>query len=124
MVSHDRYLLERVTDSTVALLGDGSLAALPGGVDEYLARRQAAADAGADERRERRGDTRAARKELNRLERRVETLQRQEKALHDQLAEHATDYGRVAELDARLRDLVREREQTEQEWLELADDAD
>ncbi len=41
VVSHDRYLIERVCDTTVALLGDGSLAALPGGVDEYLARRSA-----------------------------------------------------------------------------------
>ena len=36
VVSHDRYLLERVTDHQVALLGDGSLRALPGGVEEYL----------------------------------------------------------------------------------------
>ena len=42
VVSHDRYLIERICDSTVALLGDGSVAALPGGVDEYLARRHAA----------------------------------------------------------------------------------
>ena len=54
VVSHDRYLLERVCDTTVALLGDGSLAALPGGVEEYLAPpgRGGPADAGADERRE------------------------------------------------------------------------
>ncbi len=36
VVSHDRYFLERVTDSTWALMGDGQLAMLPGGVDEYL----------------------------------------------------------------------------------------
>lgn len=36
VVSHDRYLLERVTDHQVALLGDGKLRALPGGVDQYL----------------------------------------------------------------------------------------
>jgi energy-coupling factor transporter ATP-binding protein EcfA2 len=36
VVSHDRYFVERVCDSVVALLGDGSLAALPGGVEEYL----------------------------------------------------------------------------------------
>src|SRR3954468_1118205 len=41
VVSHDRYLVERVCDSVVALLGDGSLAALPGGVDDYLTRRRA-----------------------------------------------------------------------------------
>ena len=36
VVSHDRYLLQRVTDSQVALLADGTLAALPGGVEQYL----------------------------------------------------------------------------------------
>ncbi|MEU6718615.1 ABC-F family ATP-binding cassette domain-containing protein [Nonomuraea sp. NPDC046802] len=39
LVSHDRYFLERVTDRCVALLGDGRLSLLPGGVDEYLERR-------------------------------------------------------------------------------------
>jgi ATP-binding cassette subfamily F protein uup len=122
VVSHDRYLLERVCDSTVALLGDGSLAALPGGVDEYLARRAAAVDAVAEERRGRRGDTRTARKELTRLERRVETLQRREAALHEQLARHATDYAKVADLDAELRGIVAEREAAEEAWLALADE--
>src|SRR3954453_9964804 len=41
VVSHDRYFVDRVTDKVVALLGDGSLAELPGGVEEYLARRPA-----------------------------------------------------------------------------------
>ncbi|MEV0165319.1 ATP-binding cassette subfamily F protein uup [Nonomuraea fuscirosea] len=41
LVSHDRYFLERVTDRSVALLGDGKLSLLPGGVDEYLERRAA-----------------------------------------------------------------------------------
>ncbi|MEY4322156.1 MAG: hypothetical protein RL167_884, partial [Actinomycetota bacterium] len=36
VVSHDRYLLERVTDQQYALLGDGHLRHLPGGVDQYL----------------------------------------------------------------------------------------
>jgi ATP-binding cassette subfamily F protein uup len=128
VVSHDRYLLERVCDTTVALLGDGSLAALPGGVEEYLERRaagaSAAASAAADERRERRGDTRAVRKELTRLERRVDVLHRREAALHDQLAGHATDYARVAELDAELRSVVAEREAAEEAWLSLADEHD
>ena len=42
VVSHDRYLLERVCDHQVALLGDGRLRDLPGGVDEYLRLRAAA----------------------------------------------------------------------------------
>jgi len=128
VVSHDRYLLERVCDTTVALLGDGSLAALPGGVDEYLARRATAVDvamqAAAADRREKRGDTRAARKELTRLERRIETLTKREAQLHDELAAHATDYDRVATLDAQLRDVVAEREAAEEAWLALAEETD
>ena len=42
VVSHDRYLLERVTDHQMALLGDGKLRGLPGGVDQYLDLREAA----------------------------------------------------------------------------------
>ena len=41
VVSHDRYLLERVTDHQMALLGDGKLRGLPGGVDQYLELREA-----------------------------------------------------------------------------------
>ena len=43
VVSHDRYLLERVTDHQVALLGDGQVRALPGGVEQYLQMRAPAA---------------------------------------------------------------------------------
>lgn len=43
VVSHDRYFLERVTDSVWALLGDGQVSMLPRGVDEYLERRAASA---------------------------------------------------------------------------------
>ena len=45
VVSHDRYLVERVCDTVVALFGDGRITHLPGGIDEYLARRAAAGDA-------------------------------------------------------------------------------
>ena len=41
VVSHDRYLLERVCDTQVALLGDGRVRELPGGVQEYLTLRAA-----------------------------------------------------------------------------------
>ncbi len=122
VVSHDRYLVERVCDTVVALLGDGSLAALPGGVEEYLARRRTVDRATVGGSRARRGDSRAARKELARLERRLATLDRTETRLHRELAAHATDYGRVAELDAQLRDVHSERDAAETEWLELSDD--
>ncbi len=44
VVSHDRYFLERVTDSVWALLGDGLISMLPRGVDEYLERRARAVE--------------------------------------------------------------------------------
>jgi ATP-binding cassette subfamily F protein uup len=120
VVSHDRYLLERVCDTTVALMGDGSLAALPGGVDEYLARRSSAPSA--PERRGSKGDSRAARKELTRLERQIAQLEKREATLHDKLAAHATDFAKVADLDAELRSVVADREAAEEQWLELADE--
>jgi ATP-binding cassette subfamily F protein uup len=121
VVSHDRYLVERVCDTTVALLGDGSLAALPGGIDEYLARRGESIEA-TPQRRTSKGDSRAARKELARLERRIEQLEKREATLHDQLAAHATDFDKISELNAELRDVVAEREAAEEAWLALADD--
>ena len=128
VVSHDRYLVERVCDSVVALLGDGSLAALPGGVEEYLARRARETAPGGGPAREKAGDTRAEaranRRELTRLERRIATLEKQETKLHGELAEHATDHVKVAELDTRLRELTSEKEAAETAWLELAEAAD
>src|SRR5690606_25969383 len=50
VVSHDRYLLERVTDQQYAVL-DGRMRHLPGGVDQYLQlRRQFVSDATPPER--------------------------------------------------------------------------
>ena len=40
VVSHDRYFLERVTDSVWALMGDGQISMLPNGVDQYLEREE------------------------------------------------------------------------------------
>ena len=127
VVSHDRYLVERVCDSVVALLGDGSLAALPGGVEDYLARRRAAREDAAAPTAARRaqGDTRAearaTRRELVRLERRIATLEREEARLHEQLARHATDHERVLELDTRLREIGAEKDDAESTWLKLAE---
>ena len=46
VISHDRYLVERICDSVWALFGDGRLTNLPRGIDEYLERRRAAGAAG------------------------------------------------------------------------------
>ncbi len=133
VVSHDRYFVDRVCDSVVALMGDGTLAALPGGVEEYLERRAAGeaplssaasgptpvpvpVDAGPSA-----AEVRAARKEAARLERRLEKLGSEEERLHADLAAAATDHARVMALDARLRELVAERERVETDWLTAAE---
>lgn len=127
VVSHDRYLVERICDSTVALLHDGSIAALPGGIDEYLRRR--ATEPPANEPKtpsnkpDRGPDPRAARKEMARLEREIRKLDDRETALHDRLAENATDYARINELNSELRDVLASKVASEERWLELSEDA-
>jgi ATPase subunit of ABC transporter with duplicated ATPase domains len=128
VASHDRYLVERVTDTVYGMFGDGRLVHLPGGIDEYLSRigsPSAAVEQTAGTVPERTGssaaDLRAARKELARLERQVDKLTEREAKLHEQLATHATDYVKVTELDAQLRVVRAEKAQTEDAWLILVD---
>ncbi len=134
VVSHDRYLLERVCDRQVALLGDGHLRDLPGGVEEYLELRRVALEgaasssgtpaAGTDATSTgspSAADVRAARKEVARIERRLAKIADLESALHARMAEQATDHEAVQRLDAELRTLAAEREELEEAWLEVAD---
>jgi ATP-binding cassette subfamily F protein uup len=124
VVSHDRFFLERVTDHVVALLGGGSLRMLVRGVEEYLERRQAGGEPVREApAKERAGDTRAARKELARLDRQLEKLGAREAALHEQMAEAATDYERIAALDEELRALLAEKASVEEAWLIAAEEA-
>ncbi len=118
VVSHDRYFLERVTTVTASLMGDGTVAALPGGVDEYLAKRVKAAPAAAPKSKGG-GDTRAARKELSRVEREIARLDKKEKELHSALAAAAADFDRVAALDEQLRGVHAAKVVLEDSWLEL-----
>ncbi|PVZ07969.1 ABC-F family ATP-binding cassette domain-containing protein [Actinomycetospora cinnamomea] len=140
VVSHDRYLTERVCDRVVALLGDGRITDLPGGIDEYLRRRTALEErsegaprsAGSSQGAPRSGtsteagrseaEKRAARKEVARIERRLERIATEETKLHEQLAAAATEPDRLLALDAELRALVSEREQLEEAWLEASVD--
>jgi ATP-binding cassette subfamily F protein uup len=126
VVSHDRYFIERVCDDVHALMGDGGIRHLPGGVDQYVAlRAEAAAPAPAPSRP--RGAPpsgavqRAARKEVHRLERELERLAGREAALHEEMAAHATDHERLRALTARLDELAAERERTETAWLEASE---
>jgi ATP-binding cassette subfamily F protein uup len=126
VISHDRFFIERTTDTIWALLGDRRLRMLPRGIDEYLERRAVVVEATAPAAppvKKSGGDTRAAKKELQRIERQLGKLEEREAKLHAQLAEHAADFAKVAELDAQLRALKDEREELELQWLELAEDA-
>ncbi|MCU1665898.1 MAG: glycerophosphodiester phosphodiesterase [Pseudonocardia sp.] len=132
VVSHDRYLVERACDTVVALLGDGKITHLPGGIDEYLQRRAAAgqqatglsaAPAGpaTEKPPSSAADQRAARKEASRLERRMTALSKREKQLHEELAAAATDPTRLLELDAELKAVLAEQESVELDWLAAAE---
>ncbi|EME97065.1 putative ABC transporter ATP-binding subunit, partial [Streptomyces mobaraensis NBRC 13819 = DSM 40847] len=68
------------------------------------------------------GDARAAKKELQKIERRLDKVSELEAKLHERIAEQATDFEAVAKLDAELRELAAERDELESRWLELAED--
>jgi ATP-binding cassette subfamily F protein uup len=145
VVSHDRYFIERVTDQQYAILG-GRLRHLPGGVDEYLRLRSQARSAAAHSSAvpsaagaapaARPGPAeaapsgggfapgsaaeRAAKKELDRLDRQLARAGEREAKLHAELAANATDYGKLTELGARLAAVEAEKADLEERWLEVA----
>ena len=121
VVSHDRYFLERVTTTTSSLMGDGSVKALPGGVEQYLAERVRRDAPSAPSRAPSGGDTRAAKKELSRVEREIGRLDKAEAKLHSQLADAAADHGAVTALDEQLRILQADKAALEDAWLELSE---
>ena len=146
VVSHDRYFLERVTDSIWALLGDGQISMLPrgrgrvpraeGGADAEApapdgrpagrkpasGARPEPADPRADKPKPGSAEERAARKtdgpdrQAARAARRAGGRRSTPRSL-----EHAHDYERLAELSAELRRRTAERDGLEQEWLEAAE---
>ncbi len=130
VVSHDRYLLERLCDRQVALLGDGQIRDLPGGVDQYLTLRaqqegtESAPASPIEKTETSAADARAARKEMSRLERQIAKLGSREEKLHAQMAEKATDHAAISKLDAELREVTAEKDALEEAWLEAAEAAD
>jgi ATP-binding cassette subfamily F protein uup len=130
VVSHDRYFLERVTDHVVALMG-GTLAYLPGGVAEYLERidQQRAGPAAAPSpltagsaQASPAARQRAARKELDRLERQLDRVSGQEAELTAALTENASDYTRLIELGGQLRAVQEQKAGLEDRWLAVAEE--
>ena len=139
VVSHDRYLLERMCDRQVAMLGDAAIRDLPGGVEQYLDLRHAAkasaaasgasasaagsrvsppADAGSGATA---AELREAKKDLNRIERLLTKLAAQEDKVHLEMVAKAADHTAVLRLNDTLRGIVDERETLELEWLSVAE---
>ncbi len=116
VVSHDRYFLERVCDDLWALR-DGRIQHLPAGIDQYLQLERSAAP----ESKPRGGDSRAARKELARVEREMTKAAGRIDAVHAQMAEAATDSEQLVELGVRLRVAEADLAQAEEQWLALAE---
>ena len=129
VVSHDRYLLERVTDQQYAIL-DGRLRHLPGGIDEYLrlasdatVERAAPAAARSAESPQMSGaELRAAEKELGAIDRRLARLAEQIAAKHRELADHdQSDHVGIARLTEQLRDLEGGVTELENRWMEVSE---
>ena len=129
VVSHDRYLLERVTDQQYAIL-DGRLRHLPGGIDEYLRlasettiERAAPAAARSSETPPVSGaELRAAEKELGAIDRRLARLAEQIAAKHRELADHdQSDHVGIARLTEQLRDLEGGVTELENRWMEVSE---
>jgi ABC transport system ATP-binding/permease protein len=124
VVSHDRYLLERVTDQQFALLGDGKLRHLPKGVEQFLQLRKSAAAqqpaqlkpatqalSGAEKRN--------LEKESARLERAIEKANGELQALQLELATaDQSDYELLLKLADRQRELGNQIEEFETLYLE------
>ncbi|WP_396930920.1 ABC-F family ATP-binding cassette domain-containing protein [Mycolicibacterium sp.] len=129
VVSHDRYLLERVTDQQYAIL-DGHLRHLPGGIDEYLrikARREVRSGASPQAAQPPTqalsgAELRSVEKEIASLDRALAKLSDRVNAKHVELAEHdQSDHVGLGKLTQQLRELEAEVAEKENRWLELSE---
>ena len=143
VVSHDRYLMERVTDQQYAVI-DGSFRHLPGGVDEYLAlsaagaggsaagsaqaratssaQKASAQEAEAAKPKVSGAELRAAQKESGAIERRLAKLATEQEKLSEQMSAHdPSDYAGLAALGEQQQALQDEIDELEMRWLELSE---
>jgi len=151
VISHDRYLVERIADDTYALFGDGKLTNLPGGIEEYLSRRaaeEAANPTGALNLGEVSNEpsvpsvaapsasavqaqqSNLSNQEQREITKKMNALERKMTKLDPQIAKINADMARAAEivdtealtrLDGELKTIEAEREQLEMEWMELGE---
>ena len=128
VVSHDRYLLERITDQQYAIL-DGHFRHLPGGVDQYLRLRKeqdarpsgeapvSAAISGLSS-----AELRNTKKEIASIDRKMEKLSARIDALHTEMAQHdPTDAAGLIALTTEVGKLEQQVSDHEHRWIELSD---
>ena len=122
VISHDRYLLERVTDNQYAILGDGKLRHLPGGVDQYLQLRKPNQAAQQKEEKKTAGlsgaEKRNLEKEQSKVSRQIEKTGEQIEQLKHSMAGLAVDdYIQLSEMGQHLNNLENQLSSLEDEWL-------
>ena len=147
LVTHDRYLMERVTDNQYALI-NGKIRHLPRGVDEYLelvgrttderggvvasssgkasASKQPSTSAG-----ERAtgvasklsgGEIRALRKSMASAERKMDTLRGKIEGVHQAMTEvDPSDYVKLGDMQKEIKQIEAQIEALEEEWMEAAE---
>ena len=121
VVSHDRYLLERVTDNQYGIFLDGTLRHLPGGVDQYLAHnkpREAEKVAVVKTDDLSGAERRSLEKESARLERLIAKQQAELLELQLKLAQSdPADYQKLVQLSEDQQKLQKAIAENEESWL-------
>ncbi|NSX29776.1 ABC-F family ATP-binding cassette domain-containing protein [Gardnerella vaginalis] len=149
VVSHDRYLLERVTDQQFALI-DGKIRHLPGGVDEYLkimedyeranmqeskagfesesemkSESKEGIELDSDQKSETKLSGKAyydATRRVSAIERKLEKLEEEKSEIEQKMANHdPSDFVGLQELNEKLQANQSESSALEEEWLALSE---
>ena len=147
LVTHDRYLMERVTDNQFALI-NGKIRHLPRGVDEYLelvgrttderggvvasssgkasASKQLSASAGEQATgaasKLSGGEIRALRKSMASAERKMDTLHGKIEGIHQAMTEvDPSDYVKLGDMQKEIKQIETQIEALEEEWMEAAE---
>ena len=149
VVSHDRYLLERVTDQQFALI-DGKIRHLPGGVDEYLkimedyeranmqeskagfvsesetkSESKEGIELDSDQKSETKLSGKAyydATRRVSAIERKLEKLEEEKNEIEQKMSSHdPSDFVGLQNLNEKLQANQSESSALEEEWLELSE---
>ena len=147
LVTHDRYLMERVTDNQYALV-NGKIRHLPRGVDEYLelvgrttderggvvassngkasASKQPSTSAGEQATSAASklsgGEIRSLRKSMASAERKMDTLRGKIEGIHQAMTEvDPSDYAKLGDMQKEIKQIEAQIEALEEEWMEAAE---